>query len=295
LLHDENDARTLEASLHPRVFSSLYIAMVRTGENTGALPEVLFRIAEYRVKQEEMFSRFRMALAYPALMAIVGFATVIFMLAFVMPRLTRIFVDMGQDLPLATRVLISISRNLQQWWFLIAIVIAAVIFSVKKQARTPSGELFFSALKLKMPVLGGFILKAELARFSRTLELLVKSGIPILKAIDIAIPVLQNVVIKEQLSRSYKELEQGGSFGKSLKNSKILPLFMSNLLIVGEESGKLDEVLREIAGSYERDTEDALKIMAALLEPLMILVMGLIVGFIVVAMLLPIFEISPLR
>lgn len=280
---------------YPQVFSSLYIAMVKTGENTGALPEVLLRISEYRAKEEEMFSRFRLALAYPLLMAVVGLATVIFMLVFVMPRLTRIFVDMGQDLPLATRVLISISRNLQQWWFLIVIIIAAVILSVKKQAQTQAGRLFFSALKLKFPVLGGFILKAELARFSRTLELLVKSGIPILKAIDIAIPVLQNVIIKEQLIRSYKELEQGGSFGKSLKNSKVLPLFMSNLLIVGEESGKLDEVLGEIAGSYERDTDDALKIMASLLEPLLILAMGLIVGFIVVAMLLPIFEISPMR
>ncbi len=280
---------------YPQVFPSLYIAMIKTGENTGALPEVLFRIAEYRVKQEEMFSRLRLALAYPALMAVVGLSTVIFMLAFVMPRLTRIFVDMGQDLPLATRLLISISRNLQQWWFLIAIVIAVVVLSVKKQAQTQAGRLFFSVLKLKFPVLGGFILKAELARFSRTFELLIKSGIPILKAIDIAIPVLQNVVIKEQLSRSYKELEQGGSFGKSLKNSKILPLFMSNLLIVGEESGKLDEVLGEVASSYEKDTDDSLKIMASLLEPLMILAMGLIVGFIVVAMLLPIFEISPVR
>ncbi len=281
-------------SEYPQVFSSIYIAMIKTGENTGALPEVLFRIAEYRAKQEEMFSRFRMALAYPVLMAVVGLATVIFMLAFVMPRLTRIFIDMGQDLPLLTRVLISISHNLRQWWFLITIVIAAVILSIKKYAQTQAGRVFLSSFYLRLPLFGRFIIKAELARFSRTLELLVKSGIPILKAIDIAIPVLENVIIKDQLIQSYKVLEQGGSFGRSLKNSKVLPLFMSNLLIVGEESGKLDEVLGEVASSYERDTDEALKIVASLLEPVMILAMGLIVGFIVVAMLLPIFEISPL-
>ncbi len=147
-------------------------------------------------------------------------------------------------------------------------------------------------LVLKIPVMGNLILKAELARFSRTLELLLKSGIPILRALDITIPVLTNVTIQEQFRASHDQLEQGGSLGGSIKNARVCPAFMSNLIIVGEESGKLTDALAELASSYERDTDEAVRTFAALLEPLMILGMGLIVGFIVVAMLLPIFEIN---
>ena len=277
---------------YPNIFSSLYIAMIRTGEDTGSLPEVLFRIADYRIKQEEMLSRFRMSLAYPVLMAIVGLVTVVFMLTFVMPRLMGIFVNMGEKLPLPTRILISISQGLRQWWFWIILILAIIILVIRRQTKTKTGKISLSIFKLHLPILGNFILKAELSRFSRTLELLIKNGIPILKAIGIAIPVLENEVIKNQLRQSYKQLEQGGSFGRSLKNSKVFPLFMSNLITVGEESGKLDEALAEVANSYERDTDEAMRIMASLLEPLMILGMGLIVGFIVVAMLLPLFEIN---
>jgi type II secretory pathway component PulF len=277
---------------YPNIFSSLYVAMIRTGEDTGGLPEVLLRIADYRMKQEDMLSRFRMALAYPILMAIVGLATVVFMLTFVMPRLMGIFVNLGEKLPLPTRILISISQGLRSSWFWIILIFATIILIIRRQAKTKTGKISLSIFKLHLPILGNFILKAELSRFSRTLELLIKNGIPILKAIDIAIPVLENEVIKNQLRQSYKQLEQGGSFGRSLKNSKVFPLFMSNLITVGEESGKLDEALAEVASSYERDTDEAMRIMASLLEPLMILGMGLIVGFIVVAMLLPIFEIN---
>ncbi|MFH1190254.1 MAG: type II secretion system F family protein [Candidatus Omnitrophota bacterium] len=281
---------TLEA--YPKVFSPLYIALIRAGENSGTLPEALFRVAEYRIKQEEMFSRFMMAMAYPALMALVGLGTVIFMLVFVIPRLVGIFVNMGQVLPLPTRILIFISSGLRQWWLWIVIAAVAITLLGKRQAATKAGRLFFSKLKLKLPVFGKFVLKAELARFSRTLELLIRSGISILKAIDVAIPVLDNEVIRGQLRKSYKDLEQGGSLGKSLKDSKLFPLFMSNLIIVGEASGALDEALSEVANAYERDTDEMMKMMSSLLEPIMILVMGLVVGFIVIAMLLPVFEIN---
>ena len=149
-----------------------------------------------------------------------------------------------------------------------------------------------SLFKLHIPIFGRFILKAELSRFCRTLELLIKNGIPILKAIGIAVPILQNEIIKDQLNQSCKELEHGNSFGRSLKRSKIFPMFMNNLIIVGEESGRLDEALAEVANSYEKDVDEAIKMMDNLLEPIMILGMGLVVGFIVIAMLLPILEIN---
>ena len=294
-VHDAvKEGSTLSSALlvYPRVFPALYIAMVRTGENSGMLPGVLMRIAEYRTQQEEMLARFRMAMAYPVLMGMVGLATVIFMLTFVMPRLMKIFLTIEQDLPLPTKILISISSGLRQWWPWILFGVVFLIVIVRRQIKTRAGMMLLSQFYLHLPVFGRFITKAELARFSRTLELLVKNGIPILKSLEVATPVLGNEVIKEHLQKSYKELEQGGSLGKSLKGCVFIPLFMSNLISVGEESGRLAEALGEVAAIYERDTDEAIKVLSSLLEPMMILAMGLIVGFIVVAMLLPLFEIN---
>ena len=288
------DGKTLSSALanYPRVFPALYIAMVRTGEDSGTLSEVFVRIADHRQKQEAIISQVRMAMVYPMLMACVGIATIGFMFAFVMPRLMRIFTTIGGDLPLVTKILISISNGLRSYWPWIALGIALLFFVVRQNVRTKAGRAFFSRLKLSMPIFGNFTRRAELARFTRTLELLIKNSIPILKAIETSIPTLDNEVIREELWRSCKELEHGGSFGKSLKRSKLFPSFMTSLLIVGEESGRLDEALSEIADSYERETNETIKVMTTLLEPVMILIMGAVVGFIVIAMLLPVFQIN---
>lgn len=277
---------------YPAMFNPVYIALIRSGEDSGSLPQALLRIAEYRVRQEEMLSRLRMALAYPLFMAAVGVATVAFMLAYVMPRLTGLFVNTGQSLPLPTQILISVSSGLRQQGFWIALAISVFSLIAKRQLKTAPGRLFLSSFSLRLPLLGKFILKAELARFSRTLELLIKNGITILKALDIAIPVLSNDIIKNQLKKSVKDLQAGGSFGRSLKDSRLFPHFMANLITVGEESGRLSDSLQEISDSYERDTDEQMRVMSSLIEPLMILIIGSVVGFIVVAMLLPIFEIN---
>lgn len=277
---------------YPGIFNPVYIALVRSGEDSGALPEALLRIAQYRSRQDEALSRLRMAMAYPIFMAAVGAATVVFMLAYVMPKLSGLFVNMGQNLPLPTRIVIAISSHLRSSGFWLALALFVIILTAQRQLKTAGGKLFLSAFKLRLPVFGRFILKAELARFSRTLELLIKNGITILKALDIAIPVLDNELIKNQLRQSVRDLEQGGSLGRSLKSSGQIPPFMANLVMVGEESGKLVDSLQEIADSYERDVDEQMRMMASLLEPLMILLIGSVVGYIVVAMLLPIFEIS---
>jgi type II secretory pathway component PulF len=294
-IHDEiRDGKpfSLVLSNYPSIFSQFYIAMVRTGEDSGTLQEVLLRVASYRQQQEEFLSKVRTALAYPILMAVVGIATVIFMFTYVMPRLMRIFLNLGQALPLPTRILIAVSDNLRSNWFWIIILAVAIFLVFRQQTKVGALRMAISRLKLNLPIFGEFTLKTELARFSRSLELLIRSGLPILKAIEVSIPILKNEIIKRQLLSSYQELEQGGSFGRSLKKSKLFPAFMTNLISVGEESGKLDEALAETARTYEKDTDDVIKIMTSLLEPMMILLMGLVVGFIVVAMLLPIFQIN---
>jgi type II secretory pathway component PulF len=287
------DGKVFSAALakFPQVFSPLYIAMVRTGEDSGTLPEVLMRVVAYRQKQEEIFSRIRMALVYPAIMASVAIATIVFMFTFVMPRLMRIFSNIGEDLPFVTKILIVISTGLRQWWPVI-ILVGTVIFFIAKHQLTKAHAVRLSRLKLRLPLLGNLISRAELARFSRTLELLIRNGISILKAIEVAIPTVNNELIRQQLSKSCKDLERGASFGRSLQKSTLFPAFMSNLIIIGEESGRLDEVLCEIADSYERETEETIKVMTTLLEPMIILAMGAVVGFIVIAMLLPVFQIN---
>ncbi|MFC1709575.1 type II secretion system F family protein [Candidatus Omnitrophota bacterium] len=288
------DGKAFSSTLlsYPRVFSSLYVAMVRSGESSGTLQEVLLKIAVYRQKQEQIMSHVRAALAYPIFMAIVGAGTIIFMFTFVMPRLMRIFTKIGQDLPLPTQVLIAISSGLQKWWLWIILGAVILFFVIRQGTKTKAQKRFFSHLKLRLPLIGEFVHKSELARFSRTLEVLIKSGISILEALEVAIPVLDNEVIREEVARSEKDLREGSSFGRSLESAKSIPEFMTSLTIVGEESGRLDEAMAEIATSYERDTDEAVKMMTSLLEPLMILIMGLIVGLIVISMLLPIFQMN---
>lgn len=285
-------ALSVALSNYPNLFSQFYIAMVRTGEDSGTLQEVLLRITQYRQQQEEVLSKIRTALAYPMLMAIVGIGTVIFMLTYVLPRMTQIFVNLGQKLPLPTEILITISNRLRQDWLWITLILAAVSLIFRQQAKTEGVRMWTSRLGLHLPLVGELFLKTELARFNSSLELLIRSGMPILKAIEVSIPILHNKIIKRQLLRSQQEVEQGGSFGGSLKKSRLFPAFMTNLISVGEESGRLDEALAEIARTYEKDIDDTIKITTLLLEPMVILVMGLLVGFIVVAMLLPIFQIN---
>lgn len=288
----EGKALSEALTQYPKTFSSLYVAMVRSGETGGTLQEILVRIADYRQKQEQMLSQVRTALAYPAIMAVTGIGTIIFMLTFVMPRLMRVFSKMGQELPLPTQLLITTSEYLQKGWLGMGAGIILLIFLLKQTTRSKIQRLALSRLKLQIPLFGVFTLKNELARFTRTLELLLKSSISILKAIRVAIPVLDNEVVKEELAKCSKELEEGGSFGKSLEKSKLFPGFMTSLIAVGEESGRLDEALSEIASSYERDTDETLKVLTSLLEPLIILLMGLVVGFLVIAMLLPVFQMN---
>lgn len=288
------DGKPLSSALadYPRTFSPLYVAMISSGEKGGTLHEILFKVAEYRQKQEEILARLRMALAYPIFMVVVGIGTIVVMFTFVMPRLKGMFEDADQELPFVTQILLNISSGLQQGWPLIFIGAVMIVLILKQGIKKKPQRMALNQLQLRLPLFGEFIRKSELARFCRTLEMLIKSGIPILTALEVATPVLENEIIREELSRSYQELKEGSSLGKSLERSKLFPAFMTNLIVIGEESGRLVDGLGEIANAYTRDTDETMKVMTTLLEPIIILVMGLVVGFIVIAMLLPIFQMN---
>lgn len=290
------DGKTFSDCLleYPKIFNSFYVAMVRAGEESGSLKEMLLSLAEYQKNQYEIISKVRSALAYPVLMSAVGIGTVFFILTFVMPRITGLFINSGQELPVPTKILMGISSFLKVGWIGVIICIAAVVLFLYRWSQTKAGSSALSRLRLSLPFFGTFVLKVEMARFCRSLELLIRSGIPIIKAIQITTPILNNELIRQEFVNCQKDLEVGTSFGESLKKSPIIPGVVSNLITVGEEAGLLEEILRDIADSYEQETNETIKTMTTLLEPAMILIVGLVVGFIVVAMLLPIFQIDVL-
>ncbi|MBN3039795.1 MAG: type II secretion system F family protein [Candidatus Omnitrophica bacterium] len=279
-------------SQYPKIFSPFYTSMVQAGEDSGKLEEVLFRLSDYRKKREELISRVRLAMVYPLIMGCVGLGTIIFMFTFVMPRLMNIFNDLGENIPVPTKILIKVSGFVSGWWWAIAAGIAAIIIFIRMFLQKQEGKVFFSALILKIPILGDLMLKKEIALLSRTLELLIKSGISVLRSIELTAPVIGNEIIRENFIKGYDELKQGASLGRTLRHFKVFPAFMTNLIVIGEESGKLEAPLSELASSYEQDTEESVKTFTTILEPLMIVSMGLVIGFIVVAMLLPIFELN---
>jgi len=291
---DVRDGTTFSGALakHPKVFSTLYVNMVASGEISGALEEVLRRLSDFLEKDEENIAKIRSSMAYPALMAFVGFITIFVLLSFVAPRLTAIFIDLGQALPLPTVVLVAISRFFARFWLFIIILIILGIAAFNRWINTKEGKAVFDVFKLKVPFIGPFIQKAEIARFGRTLGTLVENGVPIIQALAVGTATLDNQVIKAEMEKAKKEVVEGAPLSQSIKKSKHFPTMMTNMIAVGEESGQLEKALFKVADAYDADIDRNIKTMTSLLEPALILFMGLIVGFIVISMLLPIFQLN---
>ena len=288
------DGKTLSQSLsrYPKVFPVLYINMLESGEKGGVLEETLLRLSDFRDKQEETKAKVTAALVYPIFIIIVGIASVLVLLTFVIPRMSSLFSDAGQVLPLPTRILLSISALLKNYWYwgLIAVTIIAFIFN--RYRRGEKEKKILDKFKLKLPFIGDFLKKSVMIEFTRTLALLLASGIPLFCALKMTIPTLDNEIIKSELDLVYKDIVDGASFEQSMKRSFWFPDFMVNMLAVGEKGGNLEEVLLDVAAFYERETNRVIKVVTSLIEPVIILVLGLVIGFIVLAMLLPIFQIN---
>jgi type II secretion system protein F len=288
------DGKSLSESIgtHPELFSDLYISLIRSGEVGGNLEITFKRLAEYLEKEDELKSSVRASLTYPAFVFSVGTLTVIVLLGFVIPRLVTMFEDMGQALPLPTRMLIYSSGLLRSFWWLILAIVFLTVFMFKRTTQKPQGEIQLDKFKLKIAVWGEIILKTETSRLMRTLSLLLSSGIPIVYALETSTRTLDNQILKMELQKFKERIREGESFSKCLTDSKLFPVFVTNIVTVGEESGTLEQSLLRIADDYEREVDRSLKVLTRLLEPVIILVMGLVVGFIVLSMLLPIFQIN---
>ena len=285
---------SLSASLgsYPKIFLPFEVAMIQTGESVGKLGESLARLVDYLEEQEALRSKVRTAVAYPIFMTAMGAITVFVMVTFVVPKFSQFFSDLGQELPIATRLLIRVSHVSNKAWPWGAAILGALLLWMKNMSRTPTEKRVLDRFVLGIPKIGQLVMKLETARFARALELLIGSGMQILNAVRIAIPVIGNEALKGELEKCSRKLEEGGFLSDGLRQSKLFPAFVCHLVSIGEESGKLDEAFREIAAWYEKDTTQTIQIFTNLLEPAIIVGVGFVLGLIIVAVLMPVFSIN---
>jgi general secretion pathway protein F len=283
-------ARATEA--HPRTFPNLYASMVRAGEESGTLPLSLSRLADHLEEQARTRNRVRSALTYPLLMAVVAALVVVFLLTFVVPKIVGIFSHLGHALPLPTRILIGITDILAASWWALLLLTAGAVLATRRYLATARGRKTLDALLLRLPLVGRLEHLSALSRFARTLSTLISGGIPVDRALRIVAPVVGNVVISEQISASADRVVEGATLSESLRPHPEIPPTLVQMVAVGEESGALGDLLYRAADAMDEETNARLSRLLSLLEPLIILVMGTVVAFIVISVLLPLLDIS---
>ena len=256
------------------------------------LAEVLARLADFAEKDEELHVKVRSALAYPTLILLVGMGTIAVLLIFVVPKLVLLFQEVGQILPLPTRILIELSQWFVSYWWLVLSIAGLGVFLVRRGGLSQGGRFAIDQIKLRLPVWGSLIKKVEIARFARSLATLLSHGVPILQGMQVVVQATGNELLRGELQQIGEQLKGGDTLSQGMRRGRIFPALVTHMVAVGEEAGTLDRSLFKIADTYEREADRAMQLMTSLVEPVMILVMGSLVGFIVISMLLPIFQID---
>jgi type IV pilus assembly protein PilC len=277
---------------YPDVFNQLYVAMVRTGETAGMLEESLMRIADQLEKADSLRRQVRAAMAYPIMIGAFAMVVMLALVAFLIPVFEKVFKDFNGKLPAITQVSVTASHLVTGQWYLLMLGTAACIFGFRKWKRTAMGHRQWDTIKLKIPAkIGDVILKIALARWSRTFSGLVHSGVPILQAIDITGATAGNYHIEKAMVAVRDSVQRGGSISEPLRQSDKFPTMVAHMVGVGEETGNLDGMLGKIADFYEDEVAAVIKALTSILEPVMIILVGGIVGFIVISMYLPLFQV----
>lgn len=277
---------------HPRLFTPLYVSMIRVGEEAGALPRAMNDLAALLEHEDEVRSEVASAVAYPVFVLAFGALTVTLLLTFVLPRLFDMLQEMLQDLPLPTRILLGFSQTFSQYWPWITLATAALAYALHTAIQSPKGRHWWDASKLRIPYLGDVFRSAALARFTRTLGTLAHSGVSLLPALRIVEHTIGNVILAQCIARVAEDARGGDSFAEPLRKMGVFPNTLIQMIRVGEETGKLDEMLLKVAEIEERTMRNRTRTLISLLAPALILVVGGLVGFIVIALLLPIFKMS---
>ena len=289
---NEGNSLAVSLSQHPKVFSDIYVNMVKAGEESGSLDLVLHRLAELTERQQALRGRLKAALAYPVFMIFIGVIVLFFLITFIVPNITKIFDDMHQILPLPTLILIGVSNFFKSFWWLVAGGFAGFFLVTKRFIRTPRGRRLWDRIKLGAPLIGSLNTKAAMARFSRTLGSLLQNGVPLLSALGIVRNIVNNTRIAEAIDTATEDIQSGKGLAVSLSKSRWFPPIAIQMISAGEQSGEVEGMLNKIADVFEGEVESQALAMTSMLEPVMILAMGVTVGFIVISILLPIFEMN---
>ncbi|MFN3422808.1 MAG: type II secretion system F family protein, partial [Armatimonadota bacterium] len=279
---------------HPRLFSPLYVSIVRAGEASGELSRVLNWLADYMEREQNRRTQIRSALAYPILLTIVMIAALTFLLVFLVPRYAALFAEMGQALPLPTQVLLAVSGFIVKWWWAIVLSVAALVYAYRLVRKTPKGKLVTDAWKLKLPLLGKLHLKAAIGRLARALSVLLMGGVPVLEALEVARDVVGNEVLAHALDEVRQRVREGERVADHLRRSGVFPPLFTRLVAVGEEAGNLPQSLTTVADTLDLEVDSSLKALVSLLEPALILMLGLVVGFVIVSLLMAVFQLNTL-
>jgi general secretion pathway protein F len=280
------------AKHHPRPFSRLYINMVRSGEKGGVLEVSLRRLAEFLETRAAFNEAVVSALIYPLVITLVGAGAVVFLMTFVIPRFATIFRDLNQAIPLPTQILLTVSALLQAYWWVGMVVALGVVLAWRMWTATPEGRLSWDRTILKAPMIGGIALHVETARFARTLGTMLRSGVPVLGALGVVGEMMSNQAMGAAVSRLSDGVKRGGTIAAGMQEQGTFPMLAIHMVRVGEETGRLEDMLLKVADTFEADVRVEMKRTLALLEPAIIFAMGVLVAFIVVAMLLAIFSIN---
>lgn len=277
-----------------KIFSSIYINMVRAGESSGALEVVLERLADFMEGQAQLKSKIISAMVYPAVMAFVAFAVMIVMLTTVVPRIAQVFIRAKVQLPLMTRMLIGTSNLLSSYWWILLIIFGGLIYGFIRWKKTSNGRAKWDQLSLKFPIFGNITQLVSVARFSRTLSTLLASGVPLLASLQIVRNIVSNDVLEKAIDKVRDAVREGEDIATPLKRSGCFPPMVTHMIAIGEKSGQLETMLTRIAVTYEQQVQLKVTTLTALLEPLMIVIMGGSVGFIVMSILTPIMQMNTL-
>jgi type IV pilus assembly protein PilC len=292
VVYDVESGHTLADALrkHPKAFTELYVNMVAAGEAGGILDTILLRLATFMEKNDALVRKVKGAMVYPAVIFSVAGMAIVILLIFVIPVFQEMFAGIGQQLPLPTRIVIGASNLLKGFWWAIGGGVALLVWGIRRYYTTPSGKLNLDRLMLNVPVLGDLIRKSAVSRFTRTLGTLIASGVSILDGLEITAKTAGNRVIHDAVMESRASIAGGETIAAPLQKSKVFPPMVISMIAVGEQTGGLDEMLTKIADFYDEEVDAAVETLLSLMEPVMIVVLGVVVGGMIVAMYLPIFN-----
>ncbi len=282
---------TLSASLakHPKIFNQVYTSLVAAGETSGTLDDVLNRLAEQQEKDAAILRKIRNAMIYPAIVLVVLVAVVIFLLVTLLPQVAQLYKDLKRNLPPLTSALVFVSNFILHYWYIVLVVVGIVIYVLVHYIKTEPGQRLYDRLKLNAPLFGILFRKVYMARFARTLGVLLASGIPMLEAMDVTKRAIKNLLVEDAIARATVKVKGGKALSDSLENEPTFIPLVPQMIAIGEESGTIDEMLFKIASFYEADVDEAIKTLATTIEPVMMVVLGVIVALVIAAVLLPIY------